>query len=275
MLLLRLILYSGDVKSDLSNPIILSNSGTFSMALMILSTYINSFNGMLAMFGVRMGYDNKEFDQPEQGLYLGTRQQQIQVVDCCNLYDYAARCTGLDLYAFGAGNHYNYGKDINGYNNFTPENEYYAEYGDEYFFNAKPGDIMEMINEKNKNAGHLRIITGKDKNGYYTVENGKGMEYRYYTYEELKESKYHISNMDAVYRNTTSGNMEAYYTKPSQWKRYELSTGAAEQIRYNGGSVFLTPEVFKEELNLDDEYITKLTEQYNKRNQRNLIDKEI
>lgn len=49
MLLLRLILYSGDVKSDLSNPIILSNSGTFSMALMILSTYINSFNGNLAL----------------------------------------------------------------------------------------------------------------------------------------------------------------------------------------------------------------------------------
>ena len=39
MLVLRLILYSGEVKSDLSNPIILSNSGTFSMALMVLLIY--------------------------------------------------------------------------------------------------------------------------------------------------------------------------------------------------------------------------------------------
>ncbi len=49
MLVLKLLIYPGDVKNDLSNPIILSNSGTFSMALMILSTYINSFNGTLAL----------------------------------------------------------------------------------------------------------------------------------------------------------------------------------------------------------------------------------
>ncbi len=49
MLVLKLILYSDEVKSDLSNPIILSNSGTFSMALMVLSTYINSFNSDLAL----------------------------------------------------------------------------------------------------------------------------------------------------------------------------------------------------------------------------------
>lgn len=40
MLVLKLILYPNEVRNDLSNPIILSNSGTFSMALMILSTYI-------------------------------------------------------------------------------------------------------------------------------------------------------------------------------------------------------------------------------------------
>lgn len=49
MLVLKLLLYSEDVKNDLSNPIILSNSGTFSMALMILSTYLNSFDGTLAL----------------------------------------------------------------------------------------------------------------------------------------------------------------------------------------------------------------------------------
>lgn len=50
MLVLKLILYPNEVRNDLSNPIILSNSGTFSMALMILSTtYLNSFNGTLAI----------------------------------------------------------------------------------------------------------------------------------------------------------------------------------------------------------------------------------
>ena len=49
MIVLKLIFYSGDVGRDLSKPIILSNSGTFSMALMVLSTYVNSFNGDLAL----------------------------------------------------------------------------------------------------------------------------------------------------------------------------------------------------------------------------------
>ena len=49
MVLLKLILYSQNVRNDLSKPVILSNSGTFSMALMVLSTYINSFSGDLAL----------------------------------------------------------------------------------------------------------------------------------------------------------------------------------------------------------------------------------
>lgn len=49
MLLFKVFFYPADVKADLSNQIILSNSGTFSMALMILSTYLNAFNGTLAL----------------------------------------------------------------------------------------------------------------------------------------------------------------------------------------------------------------------------------
>ena len=49
MLLFKVFFYPADVKADLSNPIILSNSGTFSMAFMILSTYLNAFNGTLAL----------------------------------------------------------------------------------------------------------------------------------------------------------------------------------------------------------------------------------
>ena len=49
MLVFKVFFYPADVKADLSNPIILSNSGTFSMAFMILSTYLNAFNGTLAL----------------------------------------------------------------------------------------------------------------------------------------------------------------------------------------------------------------------------------
>lgn len=49
MLLLKLIFYPENIRKDLSNPIVLSSSGTFSMALMILSTYVYTFNGTLAI----------------------------------------------------------------------------------------------------------------------------------------------------------------------------------------------------------------------------------
>lgn len=49
MIIFKVILYPHDVVNDLSNPIILSNSGTFSMALMISSTYLSLFNGTLAL----------------------------------------------------------------------------------------------------------------------------------------------------------------------------------------------------------------------------------
>lgn len=49
LLVLKLIMYPGIVKRDLSNPIILCNSGTFSMSLMLLSTYVNSFSPDLAL----------------------------------------------------------------------------------------------------------------------------------------------------------------------------------------------------------------------------------
>ena len=49
LLILKLIKYPDIVKKDLSNPIILCNSGTFSMSLMLLSTYINLFSSDLAL----------------------------------------------------------------------------------------------------------------------------------------------------------------------------------------------------------------------------------
>lgn len=49
LLIFKVIRFPYDVLGDLSNPIILSNSGTFTMALMISSTYLSLFNGGLAL----------------------------------------------------------------------------------------------------------------------------------------------------------------------------------------------------------------------------------
>ena len=49
LLIIKLFLYMDIVRNNLSNPIILMNSGTFSMALMILSTYVNQFSGICAL----------------------------------------------------------------------------------------------------------------------------------------------------------------------------------------------------------------------------------
>lgn len=48
LILLKLILYTDSIRDDFKNPIITSSSGTFSMSLMILSTYIIQFNSTLA-----------------------------------------------------------------------------------------------------------------------------------------------------------------------------------------------------------------------------------
>ena len=48
LLILKVILYPEDIKNDLKNPVILSSSGTFSMSLMLLSTYLSSFMSSIA-----------------------------------------------------------------------------------------------------------------------------------------------------------------------------------------------------------------------------------
>ncbi len=43
LVVLKVISYPADIKNDFKNPIIVSSSGTFSMSLMLLSTYISPF----------------------------------------------------------------------------------------------------------------------------------------------------------------------------------------------------------------------------------------
>ena len=51
LILSKLILYPDSIRKDFKNPVIVSNSGTFSMSLMILSTYLASFVTSIA-YGV-------------------------------------------------------------------------------------------------------------------------------------------------------------------------------------------------------------------------------
>lgn len=48
-LLLKTIFYTKQIKDELDNPIVLSTAGTFTMALMVLSTYLQYFNYKLAL----------------------------------------------------------------------------------------------------------------------------------------------------------------------------------------------------------------------------------
>lgn len=48
LIVLKTVLYPNSVKKDFRNPVIVSSSGTFSMSLMILSTYIIEFNPTIA-----------------------------------------------------------------------------------------------------------------------------------------------------------------------------------------------------------------------------------
>lgn len=50
LVLLKMILFPGKVKEDMGNPIMASVSGTFPMALMILSTYVKPFIGQAAFY---------------------------------------------------------------------------------------------------------------------------------------------------------------------------------------------------------------------------------
>lgn len=48
LIVLKVILYPKNIREDFENPIILSSCGTFSMALMILSTYLKAFMPILS-----------------------------------------------------------------------------------------------------------------------------------------------------------------------------------------------------------------------------------
>lgn len=48
LLILKVILYPQDIRNDLKNPVIASSSGTFSMSLMLLSTYLLTFMPTIA-----------------------------------------------------------------------------------------------------------------------------------------------------------------------------------------------------------------------------------
>ena len=50
LVLLKLVMYPQMIKEDMKNPIMASVAGTFPMALMLLSTYVKPYIGVVAMY---------------------------------------------------------------------------------------------------------------------------------------------------------------------------------------------------------------------------------
>ena len=48
LIVLKLVLFTDNIRNDFRNPVIVSSSGTFSMSLMILSTYLMQFSSTIA-----------------------------------------------------------------------------------------------------------------------------------------------------------------------------------------------------------------------------------
>lgn len=223
-----------------------------------------NFNGFLAMYGYKLTYGptvGGHFDSVGHGLYTGTRNFELKYMDCCNYYDWLCRCVGIDAYAYGAYSHYQYGIDIEGYANPTPKDEYRALSTDEYFRNGKPGDVVETNQNK-----HLRVIVENDGKGYLMTEStGAGVIYKYYEYDEL--GGYHVSNMDALFRNTSAGKIGMFRdTYGDNYNRYyQDELNAAKKIR--GDGIFFSPKELAKELGLSTEMENELIKQYNKRNE--------
>lgn len=219
-----------------------------------------TFVGMFAMFGYTLDYQRgSSFDRFTQGLYLGTKNDTLGMLDCCNLNDWLLRSVGIDVYEGGAGTQYKYGIDIDSYINGTPENEYQATMKDEYYTNAKPGDIIV-------NGKHTRMILEKTENGYLMIEEGGGfgqLQIVEYSIEDIKKGYYRVSNLDALYRNTSSTNPGVFLNNIPKTYKEELIE--AQEAR--GTGVFFSPAELSKELNLSSELESKLIEQYNARNE--------
>lgn len=219
-----------------------------------------SFAGMFAMFGCTLDYKlGVSFDKYYQGLYLGTRNETLGMLDCCNLNDWLLRCVGIDVFEGGAGSQYKYGIDISSYSNPTPSNEYNAVKGDEYYNNAKPGDIIV-------NGNHTRMILEKTEDGYLMIEEGgdRGqMQIVEYSIDDILRSNYRVVNLDALYRNTSATTPGIFINDIH--KNYQDEIYERREIR--GTGVFFNPAELAKELNLSADLEQKLVNQYNARNE--------
>ena len=93
LVLLKLIMFPGAVKEDMGNPIMASVSGTFPMALMILSTYVKPFIGKAAYY---MASGNHSSHHSDHILYGEVCSETSDAKSICKLLYWICRncCSG-------------------------------------------------------------------------------------------------------------------------------------------------------------------------------------
>lgn len=167
----------------------------------------DSFIGLLAMFGLSMDYKFGGSFDGESEFYLGDSEKGLSRLDCNNFFDWLCRCVGIDSWAYAATKKNIYGKDA-----FTSIDEILADSSKSYYTNGKAGDILSR-GDSSQRTGHIVVILSNDGKGYWIAEESGCAKKQYLTYEEAKKSGYLITNMSALYRNTSKSPEKARYGK--------------------------------------------------------------
>lgn len=167
----------------------------------------DSFIGLLAMFGLSMDYKLGGSFDGESRFYLGDSEKGLSRLDCNNFFDWLCRCVGIDSWAYAATQKNIYGKDA-----FTSIDEILADSSKSYYTNGKAGDILSR-GDSSQGTGHIVVILSNDGKGYWIAEESGCAKKQYLTYEEAKKSGYLITNMSALYRNTSKSPKKARYGK--------------------------------------------------------------
>jgi len=234
-------------KNLVNNNLMYTKEGATTMAV--------SFTGLLAMFGMKLGYKHVEFDRSYNSFYFGTGEEGTQAfgaIDCCNITDWFSRCVGIDISAYGPDTKHWYAKD-----GYTPEDEINVGKDSYYFKKAEGGDYLS-------NSGHIMMIVANDGNGYFFAEDGQYGEINYMTYDALANKGYKVTNTDALYRNTAKP-----HEKEGIW--YD-ENGKLSSVYHNSPvpkeQVFANPYwiIEQKNINLTLEEQEKLIQQYNERN---------
>lgn len=223
-----------------------------------------AFTGFLSMFGIKLGYNGKQYESQRNGVWFTTGEKNSPVlgdIDCCNYTDWLARCVGVDIGNGGV----LYKADYYCRDGITPDSEIMAPYESKYFKNGEGGDYL--IRPTGSGRYHIQQIIANDGEGYFYSTDGSradGCVFEYATYEELKNDNYTVTNSDALYRNTAppSDKRNIYFDEDGNYVYAGWGPVSKKQTE-----VFIDPKFIIEQpnINLTLEEQESLIRQYNER----------